>query len=107
MYSGDFNELTTENALPFYAAADKYDIKDIKEICSEFITRNLSVDWVCDVVKFSELYQEEEISRRAVEYFKENAHEILKTKKWKKFAKENHDTSVELLSSVVVELLTK
>lgn len=107
MYSGDIEELTTENVLSYYAAADKYDIKDIKGICSEFIRRNLSVEWVCDVIKFSELYQEDEISQSAKEYFKENAREILKSEQWKIFARENHDSSVELLGSILADVLTK
>lgn len=105
MYTGDIDNPTTENVLPLYAAAEKYDIKDIKEICSEFIIRNLSVDWVCDVIEFAELYQEEEIGRRAREYFKENARKVLKTENWKTFAKENHAVSVELLGYVVEAML--
>lgn len=105
MYSGDIERLSTENVLSVYGAAEKYDIQDIKDMCSEYIHRKLSVDWVCDVIKFAEFYQNEEISRRAREYFRENARKILKTEKWKTFAKENHDISVELLGSVVVALL--
>lgn len=105
MYTGDIDNPTTENVLHLYAAAEKYDIKDIKEICSEFIIRNLSVEWVCDVIKFAELYQEEEIGRSAREFFKENARKVLKTEKWKTFAKENHAISVELLGSVLEAML--
>lgn len=101
MYTGDIGNPTTENVLSLYTAAEKYDIKDIKDICSDFIISNLSVDWVCDVIKFAELYQDAEIGRHAREYFKENARKVLNTEKWKNFAKENHAISVELLGYVV------
>lgn len=62
---------------------------------------------MCHVIKFSELYQEDELSQRAKEYFKENAREILKSEQWKIFARENHDSSVELLGSILADVLPK
>lgn len=105
MYTGDIDNLTTENVLPLYAAAEKYDINDIKELCSDFIIRNISFDWVCDVIEFAELYEEAEIGGRARQYFKENARKVLKTEKWKTFARDNHALSVELLGYVVEAML--
>lgn len=101
IYSGDMKELKMEKALSAYAAAEKYDINNVKELCSEFIVRNLSVECVCDVIKFGELYQNEKIGLRAREYFKENVRKIIKTDKWTTFAKENHDISIELFGCVV------
>lgn len=101
MYTGDIDNPTTENVLPLYAAAEKYDITDVKKICSEFVLRNLSVEWVCDVIEFSELYRDEKIRLHVREYFAENVRQIIKTEKWKMFVKENHDISIELLQSVV------
>lgn len=101
IYTGDIKQLRMEKALSLYGAADKYDINNVKEICSEFIVRNLSVDSVCDVIKFSKLYQVEKIECPAKEYFKKNVREVIKTDKWLTFAKENHDISLELFDCVV------
>lgn len=107
MYSGDMNKLTRDKALPLYAAAEKFDIKDVKEMLSEFIVRNLSVEWVLDVIKETKSHQDETIGLRCREYFKENAHEILQTDNWKRFAEENPGLSVDLLSTTVKLLSTK
>lgn len=101
MYTGDFDNLTTENVLSVYAAAEKYDIKYVKELCSEFILRHLSMEWVCDVIKFAELYKIKKIALHAREYFKENVRKIMKTENWKTFVKENQDISIDLLETVV------
>lgn len=98
IYSGDIDKLTTENALSLYAAADKYDIKDVKKMCVKFILRNLSVEWLCVIIKFASLYNEEEIADRAREYFKGNAGEILHSDKWKSFVKENSDIVLSFLT---------
>lgn len=98
IYSGDIDKLTTENALPLYAAADKYDIKDVKKMCVQFILHNLSAEWVCDIIKFAGLYNEEEVARRAREYFEENSGEILHSDKWKSFVKENPDIVLNFLT---------
>lgn len=110
MYSGQssfFENLTTENAISIYAAAEKYDIKDVKETCLMFITQNLTVECICDVIQFTELYQVKELGHCARNFFKENASQILETEKWKTFAKENHDTGMELLGLLVKSLLPK
>lgn len=107
MYSEDINKLTCNNALSLFAAAVKFDIKDAKEMCSEFIIRNLSVEWVLDVITLAKLYQEEAIGLRCREYFKENVHKILETDNWKRFAEENPGISVELLATTVKNLCQK
>lgn len=107
MYSGDVNKLTCNNALSLFAAAVIFDIKDAKEMCSEFIMKNLSVEWVLDVIKLAKSYQDETIGLRCREYFKENAHKILETDNWKRFAVENPDFSVELLATTVKTLFQK
>lgn len=110
MYSGQsrfFENLTTENAIAVYDAAEKYDIKDVKETCLTFIAQNLTVECVLDVIQFTELYQIEELGDCARKFFRENAGQILETEKWKTFAKENHDIGMELLGSLVKTLLPK
>lgn len=107
IYSGDIDNLTTKNALSIYAAADKYNIKNVKEMCVKFTLHNLSVEWVCDVIKFADLHNEEEVGRRAKEYFTENADKILDSDQWKSFIRENPLMGVELLSSIVKYSLPK
>lgn len=107
MYTGDIGKLTPQNALDIYAVADKYYIKDVKEMCTTFIERNLSPEWVCDVIKFASLFQEQEIARQARKYFQENAAKILESDQWQTFSKENLEISMELLASVVKLLSTK
>lgn len=101
IYSEDIGKFTTEKALSLYAAAEKYDIKNVKEVCVRFMLHNLSVEWVCDIIKFADLYNEEEVGRRAREYFSKNAGEILDSDKWRSFIRDSPHMGVELLSSIV------
>ena len=107
MYSGDLDNLTTDNVFSLYAAAHKYDVKDVMQICSEFIIRNFSVQWICDVIEFAELYQDEVISRYSMDFFKENAKEIIETENWKSLTSENNRIAIKLLNTVVKNLLQK
>lgn len=98
IYSGDIDKLMTENVISIYAAAEKYDIKNVKEMCVKFMLRNLSVEWVCDVIKFAYLYNEAEVSECVRQYFKKNSVKILQSEEWKAFIKESSEIVLNFLS---------
>ena len=50
IYSGRLKDLADKSDL-LLAAADKYDIKDLKTICSQHLSANLSTDQVQERVK--------------------------------------------------------
>lgn len=104
MYCGEIDVISTENALTIYAAADKYDLKDLKKLCLEYAEKKLTIEWVLDVVKFADFYNETETGEAARKFFKENAIEILETDHWKTFSEENHKMSMDLIVSAFREL---
>lgn len=105
IYTADMNALETDKAFSVYAAAAKYDMKNVKQLCTEFLLNELCISTVCRVIEFGDLYEDEKICSRAKEYFKENIRQILKTEEWKKYAKENPHKSVELLGSVITAVI--
>ena len=107
LYSGETKVLTSNNVYRIYAAADRYDIQDVKKMCSKYIIQNLSVESVCDVIKFAEMHHDEQMGNSAREYFKDNADKVLESKNWDTFVKENHNISVELLASIVKTMYRK
>lgn len=108
MYSGDLDyALSTEKALAVYAAADRYDIKELKQLCVLFIKQNLCEEWVCSVIEFADMYHEADTAQCARTYFKENVLKVIETESWRKFVKENHESSTILLESALKELSLK
>lgn len=104
MYCGEIDVISTENALTIYAAADKYALKDLKKLCLEYAEKKLTIEWVLDVVKFADFYNETETGEAARKFFRENAIEILETDHWKTFSEENHKMSMDLIVSAFREL---
>lgn len=107
MYCGEIDWLSTENACSIYSAAEKYDLPELKKLALVFIRENLSPDWVCDVIKFADLYREEEIGETARKFFKENAAKVLETDHWKTFSMENHEIAMDLVVTAFKETSLK
>lgn len=89
MYYGETNgPLSIESVLDVYSTAIKYDIKDLRKICKKFVHQNLSVDWICDVIEFADLFHDQKIGQAASNYFKQNAQAVLQTGRWQIFKRQ-------------------
>lgn len=100
LYTGEIpNGLSTENVLIIYSAAHIYDLSELKQLCVEFVNQNLSVEWVCEVIPFAIKYQEEGTAEAALEFFKSNTSEIIKTDSWKEFKQQDFKTAMDFLEA--------
>lgn len=68
-YNGCVEDLSINTVIDLYKVADKYDTKELRFICTEFMQRNLSTDTVCDAVELALLYNEKNLLEIATEYF--------------------------------------
>lgn len=67
IYSGNVVELK-EVALNLLQAADKYNLLKLKQICDEFLRRNVTVENVTDILNVADIYKCKELKEEAVSF---------------------------------------
>ena len=67
LYSGEVNQLD-EKHLDLFAAADKYDVQPLREICIRHMATNISVDNAVDILALAERHSIEPIKSFALRF---------------------------------------
>lgn len=102
LYCGSLNNLSMGNVFSLFAAADKYDIQDLRLECLEFMKKNLSVDNFCDIISLALRYSEKDLTKFTTEFFSEHFQEIIVTVKWQSFIVENPIEGNEIMIKALV-----
>lgn len=97
LYNGRVQDSSPTTTFHLYKLADKYDVEDLKLICTQFIQRNLSIDTICDAVEHALLYSEANLLKSAIKFFTKNFKKIILTVKWQTFLGRNPVAANELL----------
>ena len=63
-------------------AANKYDIRDLKEICARKLRKNLTVENAARLLVLSDLHQVNDLKDGAIRFINENAAAVTKTPSW-------------------------
>lgn len=84
LYSGiiDFKNC---NICELYRISDKYDVSELKIMCTDFMVKNISVDNFCDIMIIGEQFDEDKLLAEAQDFFNENFEEIVSSKSWESF----------------------
>lgn len=84
LYSGiiDFEKC---NICELYRISDKYDVSELKIMCADFMSKNISIENFCDIVIVGEQFDEDELLIEAQDFFNENFQEIVSSKSWESF----------------------
>lgn len=101
IYSARADSLTYDNVFQIYEVADQYDLKELKGLCKVFMLENLCDEHICDIIKLSDIYNDEELGRVSREYFNENIKKIVKTGFWKVFYTENQEFAMNLIADTI------
>lgn len=101
LYTGKIENLTPDNFAGLYFLADKYQVKELKQRCIDFMNKNITVDTVCDIIAIADQHQEEKLKKSSEEFLVRNIKTILPTEKWKSFMTQNGDLAVQLLMEVI------
>lgn len=104
MYTGTLENMSNENVFELYHISDKYDIKELKSECVEFVLKNISVDVICDVILLATRYCERNLLVCATEFFSDNTKDILETVNWQYFVKDHPLVANELFLKTVKRL---
>ena len=81
LYSGEVDQLD-EMYSDLFAAADKYDVQPLREICIQHMAKNISVDNTLDVLALAERHSIEETKSLALQFIKRNFADVVKTGSW-------------------------
>jgi len=101
IYSGQVNDLEGK-AASLIAAADKYDLMELKQMCEVSLCENLSVVNVCESLIVSKLHTCSVLQSNALKYMKDNCNQIMAQAGWMEKLKHHPD----LLSSMFETLAT-
>ena len=83
-----------------FFAADKYDIKDLKEICEDELRMKLCVDNAIRFLILSDLHRATKLKKKSISVINQNAVEVMKKPAWKDLIKTHPDLIAELYSNM-------
>lgn len=107
LYSGKFEEMTFHEAQNLYYTSDKYDVKELKTFCIEYLTQCLTVENICEIAVFADKYEETELYKVVQDFFIKNSFEILLTSEWGHFLKNDCRLGNQLLTEMAKMHLKK
>lgn len=96
IYTGKIDDISKENVFELHRISDKYDVKDLKTECVDFMLKNLSVDIICDVISLATRHCEQALLTHGIDFFADHAQDILPSVKWQNFVKEHPVEANEL-----------
>jgi len=100
IYSGRLKDLADKSDL-LLAAADKYDIKDLKNICCQHLAANLCVDQIVDILVLADIHKATELKNTAIAFLLGHKEEVFSQPDWKLKLKNHPDLLMEVLESTV------
>lgn len=100
LYTGDTDELSTEEYLSLFVAADKYDIPKLKKNCSSYLCSKVTTNVALNVLVVANLHEDEDLKEAAIKTVLENAVEVMKSEEWLRFLREYP----EVANSIILNL---
>ena len=102
IYSGRTKTpLTEDNVQPLYVAADKYDVKDLRDNCILYMMYSIRVDNAMAIIIFAYSYSIEELKKAAIEFARFNTSEVSEQDNFADLIKNYPDFSVEVMRSLM------
>ena len=90
LYSGKLENPSCNSALHLYETSDKYNVQELKKLCSEFLTENLTVEIFCRVIIMADKYGDTNLLSAAQRFFNRNLGKVLVTSEWECLTKTNY-----------------
>ena len=106
MYSGKVKNLQ-EKAAELLAAAEKYQLMDLKQRCEESLSINLKVDNVLDVLVTAYLHNASSLQSLAIKFIAENAKEVSAQKGWREKLIQLQRMYPEMMADVIDVIIQK
>ncbi|GBM32448.1 Speckle-type POZ protein-like B [Araneus ventricosus] len=103
IYTGKTSDLTVSSAADLLFAADKYQLQDLKRVCSYFLKDTMSLQNALKILVSGDIHAED-LKCFALEYICNNCAEfsvLEKTEEWKTLQKERPALAMDVLISLV------
>ena len=81
IYTGETSSVD-QMAQQLLAAADKYDVRDLKLICEDVLTKQLTVDNCVKTLIFADIHSADKLKQKCVEYIVQRASAVVDTNEW-------------------------
>lgn len=96
LYSGKIEFNSLDKAMKLYYAADKYQLTDLRNACSEFLQLNMTVNEVCSVLVLADQHKDDKLKESATFFILMNISAVKLTNGWKDLLRTNPKLVVEL-----------
>ncbi|CAL1262234.1 unnamed protein product [Larinioides sclopetarius] len=100
LYSDTLEDLDWKKAQSLYFAADKYNIENLKRLCSSFLKSSLQSFNCCDFLILADRHNDEDLKKSVQEYIANSREEIFHSDQWTNLEKSNPELSVETFRAV-------
>ncbi|XP_055944340.1 TD and POZ domain-containing protein 5-like [Argiope bruennichi] len=88
LYTGDTDELSTQELVSLFVAADKYDLPKLKKNCSASLCSRVTSDMALNVLVVANLHGDEDLKSAAIQTVLDNAVDVMKSEEWLSFLRE-------------------
>ncbi|KAG8189539.1 hypothetical protein JTE90_008499 [Oedothorax gibbosus] len=96
IYTDKINkDLDWAEASSLYAAADFYALDPLKQVCSEILSDGLCATSALGVLSMADLHHDQQLKSAALDFISLNDKDIIGTKDWIKFEKDNGNLALE------------
>uniref|UniRef100_A0A914KMW1 Homeobox domain-containing protein n=1 Tax=Meloidogyne incognita TaxID=6306 RepID=A0A914KMW1_MELIC len=97
-YSGEIDKKAFEkHSEDLFAIAHKYEVKQLMEVCENYMAANIDTANFSDRCKYAELYCLPKLEKACFNYFSTNRSTFILSKEWNKFKINNKDFAFRLL----------
>ncbi|XP_065219356.1 speckle-type POZ protein-like [Planococcus citri] len=96
IYTGKCEIYSDEMAERLFVAADEYELKGLKTLCSQFMCDELSVENAAKMLVLADKYPVDEFKSNVVSFIVENSFQVLNTTDWKNLVESNHQLLREM-----------
>lgn len=100
LYTGDEEDLDWKNIADLYTLGDKYFVQDLKHLCVERIKTHISIENFFQIFYISQQLNNLNISESVIQFFLEDAKEIVASEKCIEFVKTHREESNVLLEAL-------
>lgn len=99
LYSGSV-DFTKCNICELYKITDKYDVSELKLMCKDFITKNLSLKNFCEILVLCDQFNDAELLIEIQSYFRENFAKVVSSENWELLLENNFRPANNLLKQM-------
>ena len=104
MYSGRVGNLEGK-AASLMSAGEKYDLKELKKICEEYLCFNLNLDNVLDMLILADFHSASNLRSLALKFIGENLKKIVTQEGWREKIRMYPDLMADMMAVIVQKVV--